>query len=193
MQLFEKCMSSEKVPILFSVEDHPYCKLFSESAAHLPLVLQSLFDPAHLEHNYVSKIKVMDEVPQWADYSKLKQSQLHFELKVVPSGFVVYLDRACFGASPDSYVECSCYGPGVLEVKCPFCMRTEGFDAILKRPSFCLERNNDGNLALKTEHPYYYQCQLQMVATRRSYCDFVVWTVSREEPHIERILLDRVY
>lgn len=31
-----------------------------------------------------------------------------------------------------------------------------------------------------------------MVATKRSYCDFVVWTASGE-PHIERILLDRVF
>ena len=64
-------------------------------------------------------------------------------------------------------------------------MRTEGFDAALERPSFCLDRNNNGKLALKYEHPYYYQCQLQMVTTARSYCDFVVWTAS-EEPHIER-------
>ena len=126
------------------------------------------------------------------DAYKLKQLQLHQELKITPAGFVVYLNKACFGASPDSYVECLCCGPGVLEVKCPYCMRTEGFDAALERSSFCLDRSNDGKLALKHEHPYYYQCQLQMVATTRSYCDFVVWTAS-EEPHIERILFDRMF
>ena len=71
-------------------------------------------------------------------------------------------------------------------------MRSEGFDAALERPSFCLERGSDGNLTLKREHPYYYQCQLQMAATKRSYCDSVVWTASGE-PHIERILLNRVF
>lgn len=271
VQLFEKCLSSEKVPILFSIEDQPYCKSFSESAAHLPLALQSLFDPAHLEHNYVELVEVgenmhgiLDVTPLqqshleklthgqarsrlWMRYRsgritasrlfqavhtdphkpalslvrsicypesakfttaatqygceherkavdayKLRQLQFHVELKVVPSGFVVYLDKACFGASPDSYVDCLCCGPGVLEVKCPFCMRTEGFDAALERPSFCLERDDDGNLTLKSEHPYYYQCQLQMIATKRSYCDFVVWTASGE-PHIERILLNQVF
>lgn len=94
------------------------------------------------------------------DAYKLRQLQLHLELKVVPYGFVVYLDKACFHASPDSYVECSCCEPGVLEIKCPFCMRTEGFDAALEMPSFCLERDDDGNLTLKSEHPYYYQCHL---------------------------------
>ena len=39
VQLFEKCLSSNKVPILFSIEDQPYCKSFSESATHLPLAL----------------------------------------------------------------------------------------------------------------------------------------------------------
>ena len=78
------------------------------------------------------------------------------------------------------------YMPRVLEVKCPLCMRTEGFDAALERPSFCLEMDDDDNLTLKSEHPYYYQCQLQMVATstKQSYCDFVVWSASREI-HIE--------
>ena len=27
--------------------------------------------------------------------------------------------KQCFGASPDSIVECSCGGKGVLEIKCP--------------------------------------------------------------------------
>ena len=60
----------------------------------------------------------------------------------------MYLDKACFGASPDSYVDCLCCGPEVLEVKCPFCMRTEGFDAALERLYFCLEKDDDGNLTL---------------------------------------------
>ena len=67
-------------------------------------------------------------------------------LKVVPFGFVVYLDKACFSASPNSFVECSCCGPGVLEVKCPLLMRTESFDAALERSSFYLEFDDDDNL-----------------------------------------------
>ena len=37
-------------------------------------------------------------------------------------------------------------------------------------------------------HGYYYQCQLQVYVTKRSFCDFVVWT--NAEVHIERITLD---
>ena len=44
--------------MFFSNEDYAYCKSFSEFAAYLPMALQSLFDPAHLEHNYVELIEV---------------------------------------------------------------------------------------------------------------------------------------
>ena len=76
VQLFEKCSSSEKVPILFSIEDQPYCKSFSESAAHLPLALQSLFDPAHLEHNYVELVEVDGNMHRILDVIPFQQSHL---------------------------------------------------------------------------------------------------------------------
>ena len=47
-QLFDKCSSSKEVPILFSIEDEPYCKSFLQSSAHLPLGFQSLFDPVFM-------------------------------------------------------------------------------------------------------------------------------------------------
>ena len=57
VKLFENCLSSEKVPILFSIEDQPFCTSFSKSAVHLPLALQSLFDPAHLDNNYMELVE----------------------------------------------------------------------------------------------------------------------------------------
>ena len=39
VQLFEKCLSGEIVPNIFSLEDQPYCKLFSDSTTHLPLAV----------------------------------------------------------------------------------------------------------------------------------------------------------
>lgn len=55
--------------------------------------------------------------------------------------------------------------------------------------TFCLERLSDGSLSLKPEHPYYYQCQLQLLVTDRSYCDFVVWAPSGDT-HIQRLTVD---
>ena len=55
--------------------------------------------------------------------------------------------------------------------------------------TFCLERLSDGSLSLKPEHPYYYQCQLQLLVTDQSYCDFVVWAPSGDT-HIQRLTVD---
>ena len=44
----------------------------------------------------------------------------HNDLNITPAGLVVYHKNACFGASPDSFVECNCYKAGVMEVKCLF-------------------------------------------------------------------------
>ena len=54
---------------------------------------------------------------------------------IVPSWFVVYLVFV-HHQTPMRIVDCLCCGSGVLEVKYPSCMRTEGFDAALERPSF---------------------------------------------------------
>jgi len=71
---------------------------------------------------------------------KLQQFKLHQGFKVTPSGFVLYTEKACFSASPDSFVEYLYYGLGVLEVKCPYCIRSDGLDAALGRSSFCLRQ-----------------------------------------------------
>lgn len=37
VELFQKCSKSKSVPILFSIQDPPYCDSFAQSSAHLPL------------------------------------------------------------------------------------------------------------------------------------------------------------
>ena len=56
-RLFDKCLTSENTPVLFSVECQPYCDAFIQSAAHLPLALQSLYDPANLQLNYMELVE----------------------------------------------------------------------------------------------------------------------------------------
>ena len=86
-------------------------------------------------------------------------------------------------------IQCVCCGQGVVEVKCPFCVSEMSFqEAAAGVSSFCLERLPGDKLQLRLDHAYYYQCQLQMFVTRRSFCDFVLW--SPKELHIERIALD---
>jgi len=267
--LFDKCLTSKKLPILFSVEDEPYCKSFMKSSSHFPLALQSLFDPAHLENDYLQLVEEGENMPGilditsqqqknleeltkgqansrlWMRYragritaSRLyqavhtdphkpalsiiygicypestkfttkvtqygceherraincyKRQSLHQQLQIMPAGFVIYLQKACFGASPDSFLECTCCGLGVLEVKCPYCMKENNFDVVSKKSSFCLQKSTDGKFKLKKDHLYYYQCQLQLLATSRQYCDFVVWAAN-DDLHVETIHLDRPF
>ena len=55
---------------------------------------------------------------------------------------------------------------GIIEIKCPFKLKDltpEEFDSHLsptQNNSFCLTRNEDGLIKLKTNHSYYYQIQM---------------------------------
>ena len=81
---------------------------------------------------------------------KLAVTKKHKDLKITPTGLILYRHRACFCAFPDSMLECACCGKGVLEVKCPYRLREESsLDKAENLTNFCLTRNCNGNLALK--------------------------------------------
>ena len=79
------------------------------------------------------------------------------------------------GASPDGYVNCSCCGPGVIEVKCPFSCSNQSFLEATNDTNFCLECTGDGQFSSKRSHSYLYQVQLQMKLCDVTYCDYVIW------------------
>ena len=270
-EFFDKCLTSSSLPVLFSVLDEPYCKSFAKAADHLPVPLQSIFDPEHLQCTYLELLEAGEQMkglleitstqqkhleettkgqsksnvwsrfrsgrvtasrfhqvvhtniykpalslvqnicyPESAKFSteatqygcgnenraieayKAKMAQEHEELKIIPAGLVLYVKNACFGASPDSFIECKCCGAGVLEVKCPFTAKDSSVTACAEKSTFCLQRNSNGSLSLKLEHPYYYQCQLQLLVTERSFCDFVVWAPAGDI-HIERLTVDHQF
>lgn len=93
-----------------------------------------------------------------------------------------------FGATPDGIVNCSCHGPGVLEIKCPFHCKEASFKEAATQGSFCLEEDGD-SLRLKEDHAYYYQVQLQMKICLVDYADFVVW----KDLFVQRIGIERVF
>ena len=72
-------------------------------------------------------------------------------------------------ASPDGLVA----AVTVLEVKCPYSIRNE---KITPENYPHIELTSDNTLSLKRRSNYYYQCQLQMYATKREYCEFFIWT-----------------
>lgn len=97
------------------------------------------------------------------------------------------------GASPDSMVHCGHYliPSGLLEVKCP---ASENWKMLTpsqcaEDPKFFCTVNENGEVTLKKYHSYYYQIQGQMAISNRSWCDFVVWTCSRQIS-VDRIIFD---
>lgn len=117
-----------------------------------------------------------------------KKMAHHQNIQLTNAGFFVYSDKPYLGASPDSIVECTCCGKGVLEIKCPFCLKDglpeEGFR------SFCCEKK-DGMWKLKKSHAYFFQIQLQMTVCNVSYGDFMVWT--KKDYFVERIYRDEEF
>ena len=100
------------------------------------------------------------------------------------SGLIISITYPFIGASPDGIIQCECCtGIGVLEVKCPYCVRDV-------EPSSAPYIQDDGNL-LKT-HMCYYQVQTQLFVCSADYADFVIVTFrdSNASISIQRIFRD---
>ena len=98
------------------------------------------------------------------------------------SGLVVSATHPFIAASPDGSIHCECCGPGVLEIKCPYCVRND-------EPSNAPYLING---KLSKNHMYFYQIQTQIYVCSANYVDFVVATFCNEIANIstERILPD---
>ena len=52
----------QHIPILLSIECSPYCDLFTQSSAHLPVLYHSLFDSEHLKLNYFDLVETGEKM-----------------------------------------------------------------------------------------------------------------------------------
>ena len=90
-----------------------------------------------------------------------KNKRLHKNLNASESGLFLVEENPFIEALPDSNVDCSCCGSGLLEVKCPNSIKRE-------KPS----HEND-NVTLKQNHPFFYHVQRQMGVTGKNHCVFL--------------------
>ena len=114
------------------------------------------------------------------EYMKHMNSRL-MPVQVFRSGLVVYKKEPVLACSPDGKViDPGCTKQlGLVEIKCP---ETKFLVTPLEACSdsnFCCE-NIDGKCKLKVTHPYHAQVQGQMGITGAEWCDFVVYTKSKE-------------
>ena len=96
----------------------------------------------------------------------------HQNLEVSDPGMTVFKSHPFISVSPDLEINCSCHGPGLVEIKCPATF-------IKKVPSAenykHLEIINEQPY-LKKASPYYFQIQGQLAVTGKQYCDFFVFS-----------------
>ncbi|KAJ8017633.1 hypothetical protein HOLleu_44819 [Holothuria leucospilota] len=110
----------------------------------------------------------------------------HDNFTVEESGLVINPAFPHIGASPDGIINCNCCGRGVLEVKCPFCVKESTAEE-----HECLVSDKESGketFRLSKRHQYYYQVQTQLFVCQTEYCDFLVCT--EKNFHLERITPD---
>ncbi|XP_022807134.1 uncharacterized protein LOC111344187 isoform X3 [Stylophora pistillata] len=119
----------------------------------------------------------------------MKQSHTNF--KVTKCGTFIDVEHPFLHATPDFLCECDCCGYGCGEVKCPYCIEGTDFKNYCEKKSSCLQWNGE-KFSLKKNHSYYYQVQQQLHITKRAYCDFVVFSISKNGSKLvqERIFPD---
>ena len=98
------------------------------------------------------------------------------------------------GASPDGRVDDGKHGTGCVEIKALAGNWDSSINDILtlRKGNFCLHKDEaTSELALKTTHIYYNQCQLQLYVGRDrfNWCDFVLST--RRDIFVQRIFLNK--
>lgn len=103
----------------------------------------------------------------------------HENVTVHDTGFFINPSLPFLGSSPDGFVSCDCFGVSVIEVKCPFCVKSE---SKLDSVSY-LDQNSEGKLILNRKHQYFYQVQTQLSVCKMESAYFVVWT--KKDLHVE--------
>jgi len=158
-------------------------------------------DPGNPSQSLIQRIcypemnKFFSKATKWGcDHEDLAKSAYVDMMKDVHNGFVckdsglmVSSTHPFIGASPDGIIQCECCtGVGVLEVKCPYCVR-DG------EPSSAPYVQDDGTL-MRT-HAYYFQIQTQLFVCSADYVDFTVATFCDGNVNIstQRICQDKSF
>ena len=111
----------------------------------------------------------------------------HSNLECSESGLHVNPRFPHLGATPDGVLMCDCCGNGLIEIKCPYKHRDKHPHDV-SDPSFYIQKDENEEFHLHSDHGYYYQVQGQLAVCSMDYCDFVCWTPCGM--HSERILSD---
>lgn len=116
-----------------------------------------------------------------AEYAK-EQIKLDPTAIVEECGLCLNTNFIGLSCSPDGIKKSAKTSNTLLEIKCIYSMRHQDpnkFDELLpkkKLSAFCLQRDYNGDIVLKSNHAYYDQVQFSMGLLGLDKCDFFVWT-----------------
>ena len=96
-----------------------------------------------------------------------ENKKLHRDLAVKETGLHIFKSCVFLGASPDGLMTCSCCSMAkVMEVKCLWTHRNQNpMEAALAKRGY-FELDNAGKLVLRKETKWFYQMQMEMIATQ---------------------------
>ena len=100
----------------------------------------------------------------------IAQYETEQNVSVRPAGLHIRPDYPYLGASPDGIID----NDTILEVKCPFSGKNE---MIAPGEHFKFLKSENGELALNTQHDYYFQVQGQLFISKAKVCHFCVYTL----------------
>lgn len=95
-------------------------------------------------------------------------------------------DYPFLGASPDGVIKCKCCGEGLLEIKCSFLYQNKMPKDACIDDHYHVVLDENENIRLKFDSPWYVQIQGQLGVCQKQWCDFVFYTK-------KGFVVDRIY
>lgn len=127
-----------------------------------------------MKYGIVSESKARDSYLKW-------RHETDSTVEVQEVGLYLNTDHIGLSCSPDGIVYSSHDSAKLLEIKCPYILKTKSvknFEESLtpaQLSTFCLRRDG-AQIVLKKENLYYDQVQMCMGMLCLTECDFVVWS-----------------
>jgi len=109
-----------------------------------------------------------------AQYRRIIRSD-HSNFRLEETGLVVSTEIAYIGASPDALVRFDCCGEGLAEFKTTWTHTEKNSKEFAEISGTCL-KVNEGPIKLVRNHMYYYETQMLLGVSKKSYFDFFLMT-----------------
>ena len=136
-----------------------------------PYIISNILGYSTNTATWQMKHGVNTEIHAKAKYKSItRKVHEHYEIK--DPGMTILSSYPFISVSPDLEIDCSCHGPGLVEIKCPASL----IGQIPSHNNYHHLEEIHGELFLKKSSQYYFQVQGQMGVTNRTYCDFFVFT-----------------